>query len=117
MRRRRADRRAARDRARSTSCSTLIPELTAAERYRLYADTLRRFAAVGITGAHVMDGDLATLDLLRELEANGDLATRLVAPFWIKPDMTRGGWEQFAPTATPPGAAGAAASRSSSSTA
>jgi len=74
-----------------------IPELTGAERYRLYADTLRRFAAVGITAAHMMDGDLATLDLLRELEANGDLATRLVAPFWIKPEMDPEEWEQFVP--------------------
>lgn len=75
----------------------VIPELTAAERYRLYADTLRRFAAAGITAAHMMDGDLATLDLLRELEANGDLATRLVAPFWIKPEMDPEEWERFIP--------------------
>ena len=74
-----------------------IPELTDAERYRLYADTLRRFAAVGITAAHMMDGDLQTLDLLRELEANGDLATRLVAPFWIKPEMDPEEWEPFIP--------------------
>jgi predicted amidohydrolase YtcJ len=74
-----------------------IPELTAGERYHLYADTLRRFAAVGITAAHMMDGDLATHDLLRELEANGDLATRLVAPFWIKPEMDPEEWEPFIP--------------------
>ena len=81
----------------------VIPELTAAERYRLYADTLRRFAAVGITAAHMMDGDLATLDLLRELEASGDLATRLVAPFWIKPEMDPEEWEQFIPHRTAAG--------------
>ena len=75
----------------------VIPELTAAERYGLYADTLRRFAAVGITAAHMMDGDLSSLDLLRELEANGDLATRLVLPFWIKPEMDPEEWEQFIP--------------------
>ena len=32
-----------------------------------------------------MDGDLETLDFLRELEARGDLVTRLISPFWITP--------------------------------
>jgi predicted amidohydrolase YtcJ len=76
---------------------TAMPELTAEERYRLCAQQLRRFAAVGITGAHGMDGDLETLDLLRELEGNGDLVTRLITPFWITPEMTREDWEAFAP--------------------
>jgi predicted amidohydrolase YtcJ len=75
----------------------VIPEPTPEQRYRRYADQLRRFAAVGITGAHAMDGDLATLDLLRELEGNGDLAIRLIAPFWIKPEMTEEHWAEFAP--------------------
>jgi predicted amidohydrolase YtcJ len=74
-----------------------MPEVTAAERYRLCADQLRRFAAVGITGAHAMDGDLETLELLRELEGRGDLVTRLITPFWITPEMTAGDWEAFAP--------------------
>src|SRR6185436_12334216 len=46
-----------------------MPEVTDAERYRYCADQLRRFAAVGITGAHGMDGTLETLELLRELES------------------------------------------------
>ncbi len=74
-----------------------MPELTAAQRYRLCADQLRRFAAVGMTGAHAMDGSLETLDLLRELEGNGDLAIRLRTPFWITPEMSREDWERFAP--------------------
>ncbi len=45
---------------------------------------------------HVMDGDLSTLDLLRELEANGDLAIRLLTPYWIQPDMEPGDWARFA---------------------
>ena len=45
--------------------------------------TSRRLAAVGLTGAHAMDGSLETLDLLRELEARGELALRLLTPFWI----------------------------------
>ena len=74
-----------------------IPPLSDAQRYDLCARQLRRLAAVGITGAHMMDGDLATLDLLRELEANGDLVTRLIAPFWIKPEMDEADWAAFAP--------------------
>ena len=74
-----------------------IPPLTDAQRYELYARLLRRLAAVGITGTHMMDGDLTTLDLLRELEANGDLVTRIIAPFWIKPDMDEDAWAAFAP--------------------
>jgi predicted amidohydrolase YtcJ len=72
-----------------------IPVPGAPERYRLCARQLRRLAAVGITGAHAMDGDLATLDLLRELEANGDLVTRLVTPFWITPETTEDEWRAF----------------------
>jgi predicted amidohydrolase YtcJ len=73
-----------------------IPRLGDAERYRLCVAQLRRLAAVGLTAAHVMDGDLATLDLVRELEANGDLVTRLILPFWIKPDTPEEQWEIFA---------------------
>jgi predicted amidohydrolase YtcJ len=73
-----------------------MPALSDAERYRLCADQLRRFAAVGITGAHGMDGTLATVDLLRELEANGDLAIRLVMPFWSQPETPEETWEAYA---------------------
>src|SRR6185436_19467262 len=73
-----------------------MPEVTDAERYRYCADQLRRFAAVGITGAHGMDGTLETLDLLRELEGNGDLATRLVMPYWSQPDTPEEVWEAYA---------------------
>jgi predicted amidohydrolase YtcJ len=74
-----------------------MPEVGPAERYRLCAAQLRRLAAVGITGAHAMDGDLGTLDLLRELEGNGDLVTRLISPFWITPEMGEEDWAAFAP--------------------
>jgi predicted amidohydrolase YtcJ len=74
-----------------------IPAPSPEERYRLCATQLRRLAAVGITGAHAMDGDLETLELLRELERRGDLVTRLISPFWITPEMTIEQWEQFAP--------------------
>ncbi|MGW5746784.1 amidohydrolase [Amycolatopsis sp. NPDC003861] len=73
-----------------------IPPLSAAERYRLCAEQLKRFAAAGITGAHGMDGRVATLDLLRELEASGDLSMRLVMPYWVQPEMSQEVWESYA---------------------
>jgi predicted amidohydrolase YtcJ len=73
-----------------------MPELTAAEVYRLNADQLKRFAAVGMTGLHGMDGTLDTLDVLRELEANGDLVTRMVMPFWSQPDTPEEVWAEYA---------------------
>ena len=72
-----------------------MPSLSAAERYRLYAATMRRFAEVGLTGLHAMDGTLETFDLLRELEANGDLCVRVVVPFWIRPDHTPADWDEL----------------------
>jgi len=74
-----------------------MPEVTDELRYRTYAATLRRFAAAGITGAHAMDGTLASLDLLRELEANGDLVTRLHVPFTIRPESTAEEWDELVP--------------------
>ena len=48
--------------------------VTDAERYRYCATSCGGSPPSGITGAHGMDGTLETLDLLRELEGNGDLA-------------------------------------------
>jgi predicted amidohydrolase YtcJ len=66
----------------------LVPHLTESETYARIAELQRRLAAVGITGLHVMDGSLATFDLMRELEANGDLLQRTIVPFWIKPETS-----------------------------
>jgi predicted amidohydrolase YtcJ len=44
-----------------------------------------------------MDGTLATLDLLRELEANGDLVQRFVVPFTIVPESQPDDWEALLP--------------------
>ncbi len=74
-----------------------LPRLTREQRYATYAKTLRRLAAVGVTGAHAMDGTLATHDLLRELEANSDLVTRLVVPFWLRPDSSPEEWDELVP--------------------
>lgn len=80
----------------SAACALVqaaMPSLTADERYRLYADTLRRFAEVGLTGLHAMDGTPETFALLQELEANGDLCVRIVVPFWIRPEHTPADWD------------------------
>jgi predicted amidohydrolase YtcJ len=80
-----------------------MPVIDSARRYRLCADQLRRLAAAGLTAVHVMDGDLGTLDLVRELEERGDLVTRLVVPFWIKSDSSEEQWEEFAAHGAEPG--------------
>jgi predicted amidohydrolase YtcJ len=73
-----------------------MPAVTDEERYKYCVDQLRRFAAVGITGAHGMDGTLETLDLLRRLESSGDLAIRLVMPYWSQPETPEETWEAYA---------------------
>jgi predicted amidohydrolase YtcJ len=74
-----------------------IPQLTEAERYALHAAALREHAAAGLTGGHAMDGTLATLDLLRELEANGDLVQRFAVPFTIVPESQPEDWGALLP--------------------
>ncbi len=72
-----------------------LPQLTDAERYALHAAALREHAAAGLTGGHAMDGTLATHDLLRELEANGDLVQRFVVPFTIVPESQQDDWAEL----------------------
>lgn len=84
-----------REGAASGLVAAAMPKLTDRERYRLYADALRAFASVGLTGGHAMDGSPATFDVLRELEANGDLVTRLVVPFWLTPESQPDEWEEL----------------------
>ena len=74
-----------------------MPQVTDAERYSLYAAALREQAAAGLTGGHAMDGTLATHDLLRELEANGDLVQRFVVPFTIAPESQPDDWTELLP--------------------
>ena len=49
---------------------------------------LRRLNGLGLTGAHVMDGEPATFDLLRDLEGTGELTMRLRVPQWLTPDTS-----------------------------
>jgi predicted amidohydrolase YtcJ len=74
-----------------------MPQPTDAERYALHAAALRELAATGLTGGHAMDGTLATLDLLCELEANGDLVQRFVIPFTIVPESQPDDWDALLP--------------------
>lgn len=64
-----------------------LPQLTAAEQRATVVSTLRRLNAQGLAGAHVMDGSPGTYELLRELEAAGELTMRLVVPLWVKPEI------------------------------
>ncbi|ADB52265.1 amidohydrolase [Conexibacter woesei] len=56
---------------------------------------LRRFNALGLTGGHAMDGDLAAYALLDELEAAGDLTLRLVVPLLLLPETGDDGVEEL----------------------
>lgn len=72
------------------------PAPTADEVRAAAAANLRRLAAAGLTATHLMDGTLETLDLLRALEAAGELPVRLLASYWVHPDTPRDTWEAFA---------------------
>jgi predicted amidohydrolase YtcJ len=73
-----------------------VPRISAEQEYELCAEHLRRLAAVGLTGTHAMDGNLQSLELLRQLESRGDLVTRILIPFWIEPDTPEELWEAYA---------------------
>jgi len=64
----------------------VIPPLTDAERYDRVVEVQRTLNSLGLTAVHVMDGNPGTFDLLRELEAAGDLTTRAVVSFWQSPE-------------------------------
>lgn len=73
-----------------------IPAPTPAQQLQIAADTLRSFAAVGITSTHLMDGSAATFDIARDLEAAGELSVRLVIPAWLTPDIPEEDWPELA---------------------
>ena len=82
-----------RERAAMLLVQEAAPPPTRRQIYAAAVDNLRAFAAAGITATHLMDGTLETRDLLRDLEAGGDLAVRCVVPSWIQPEMSREEWE------------------------
>ena len=53
-----------------------------------HVEQLRRLNALGLTGAHVMDGEPETFDLLRDLEGTDELTLRLRVPLWVPPDTS-----------------------------
>jgi predicted amidohydrolase YtcJ len=61
-------------------------EERAADRAKLLRG-LQHCAAQGITSMVSMDGNRYTLELLREMQAAGDLLARVKVPFHFKPDM------------------------------
>ncbi|MBX3069130.1 MAG: amidohydrolase [Thermomicrobiales bacterium] len=65
-----------------------MPEPTDAERYRWYVDAIRELNRSGLTGIHGMDGTPESYDLLRQLEAAGDLTVRMIMPLWQRPETT-----------------------------
>lgn len=65
-----------------------MPQPTAAEKYRWYVENIKRWNALGLTGLHVMLGNPALFDVVREMEANGDLTIRMVVPLWQQPETT-----------------------------
>ena len=62
-----------------------IPERTRAQRLDAYAQTLRRFNALGLTGAHVMLGNPALFEDVAELDERGELTLRCVLPLLMEP--------------------------------
>ena len=84
---RRADGRVARGRARRTSCCAPGRALRWPELRARHVEILGELNALGLTGAHVMDGDPGTLELLRDLEGTDELSMRLRIPQWITPEL------------------------------
>jgi predicted amidohydrolase YtcJ len=66
----------------------VVPAWDDAQRLDAYAATLRALNAAGITGAHVMIGDPDLLDVVRALEARGDLPVRLLMPMHMDPGVS-----------------------------
>ena len=62
-----------------------VPEPTREDRLRWYAQTMADQNAVGITEIHMMDGDLSTIESLRELEMREQLGLRVLQHHFIYP--------------------------------
>ncbi|HYP59523.1 MAG TPA: amidohydrolase [Thermomicrobiales bacterium] len=66
----------------------VMPNPTAVDKYRWYLEAMRKWNAVGLIGIHAMDGSPETFDLLREMEARGDLSVRMTVPLWQHPEFS-----------------------------
>ncbi len=66
----------------------IIPALTDAELRAIVLRTQAALNSLGVTGVHAMNGGPETFDLMRELEASGDLKLRAILPLWQRPETT-----------------------------
>ena len=64
----------------------VIPALTDAELRAIVKRTQKALNSLGVTGVHAMNGSPQTFEMVRELEATGDLTVRAIVPFWQHPD-------------------------------
>ncbi|CAB4329600.1 MAG: amidohydrolase family protein [Actinobacteria bacterium] len=62
-----------------------VPAPTKEQKLQWYAQTMRDQNAVGITEIHMMDGDLETIESLKELELREDLTVRVLQHHFIYP--------------------------------
>lgn len=66
----------------------VIPPVTSTEARAMVLEVLRDCTAVGITAIHLMDGNLDSYALARDLEESGELDIRLVIPVWQAPETS-----------------------------
>ena len=62
-----------------------VPVASKSERLDWYAEAIRRQNALGITEVHLMDGNLETINIMRELEERSDLNLRILQHHFIYP--------------------------------
>jgi predicted amidohydrolase YtcJ len=76
---------------RETSAQELVlraaPRLRWPEMRARHVAQLQRLNALGLTGAHVMDGEPESYELLRDLEGTDELTLRVRVPLWAAPDI------------------------------
>ena len=75
-----------RERAAIDLVVAVMPPISPARQRAIITGTLRSLNAHGVTGVHAMDGGPASHDLMRELEASGELTVRAIVPLWQRPD-------------------------------
>jgi predicted amidohydrolase YtcJ len=74
----------------------LLPAPTPADDERLLRRALRELAALGVTGAHNMDGDAAQIALYQRLAERGELTLRVRCPMSFGPETPLGRLDEFA---------------------
>ena len=62
-----------------------VPVATKSERMDWYAEAIRRQNALGITEIHLMDGNVETVSVMRELEERSDLNLRILLHHFVYP--------------------------------